>query len=272
MVAKPNRRKQMNLDDEVMASKFGQNQLTMKSYSIAVACFFGIFLTGCTYSTSSHAFKFYGSTQESFGRDFFYVKYGAIGSATATYNPRGGGHVREGLIADAKRSLIEAHPLGPSQSYVNMSIDISNTEVGKTFQDVKFISAITLTATVSADVIQFGQPPAGYSVPLTSSMSLEETSRESKATLNSTQSKAPNDSADRVSLNIQPNELLGARGQYQLSRNNFAEFRVISVEEEASSLDGCIIRIEYTARDGESFQKRVRADNDDLIFQTPGQN
>ena len=270
MAAKPIRRRLMNLEDKGMASKFGQNQLIMKPTSATIALLLAIFLGSCTsFSKTSHLFEFYGSTQESYGRDFFYVQYGVTGAATATYTSRGGGYVREGLIADAKKNLIKAHPLGPNQSYVNMSIDISRTESGP---DSETVSRIELTATISADVIQFGEPPAGYSVPLTSSMSLEETSRESNATLNSTQSKAPNDSADRVSLNIQPNELLGARGQYQLSRNNFAEFRVISVEEEASSLDGCIIRIEYAARDGESFQKRVRADNDDLIFQTPGQN
>ena len=270
MAAKPIRRRLMNLEDNGMAAKFGQNHLIMKANSIAIACCLGIVLSGCTYSTTSHSFKFYGATQESFGRDFFYVQYGVIGSATATYNPRGGGHVREGLIADAKNNLIKAYPLGPSQSYVNLSIDISNTEVGQTLP-VNKVSSITLTATVSADVIQFGQPPVGYSVPLNSARSLGKVNLESDESLDSSLRKE-NGNPSGVSLTIQPNELLGAQGKYQLSRNNFADFRVIAVEEEASTLDECIIRIEYTTGDGEAFQKKVRADNEDLNFQSAGQN
>ena len=158
----------MNLEDKGMASKFGQNQLIMKANSFAIACYLGILLTGCTYSTTSHSFKFYGSTQESFGRDFFYVQYGVTGAATAKYTSRGGGHVREGLIADAKRNLIQAHPLGPNQSYVNMSIDVSQTESGVASQGAASVTKVELTATISADVIQFGQPPVDYAMPVAS--------------------------------------------------------------------------------------------------------
>ena len=158
----------MNLEDKGMASKFGQNQLIMKANSFAIACCLGILLTGCTYSTTSHSFKFYGSTQESFGRDFFYVQYGVTGAATAKYTSRGGGHVREGLIADAKRNLIQAHPLGPNQSYVNMSIDVSQTESGVATQGAASVTKVELTATISADVIQFGQPPVDYAMPVAS--------------------------------------------------------------------------------------------------------
>ena len=140
----------------------------MKANSIAIACCLGIVLSGCTYSTTSHSFKFYGSTQESFGRDFFYVQYGVTGAATAKYTSRGGGHVREGLIADAKRNLIQAHPLGPNQSYVNMSIDVSQTESGVATQGAASVTKVELTATISADVIQFGQPPVDYAMPIAS--------------------------------------------------------------------------------------------------------
>lgn len=144
----------------------------MKANSIAIACCLGIFLSGCTYSTTSHSFKFYGSTQESFGRDFFYVQYGVTGAATAAYTARGGGHVRDGLIADAKRNLIKAHPLGPNQSYVNMSIDVSKTEIGSIVQEDRVVARVELTATISADVIQFGQPPLNYEIPVAGSSSL----------------------------------------------------------------------------------------------------
>lgn len=172
MAAKPIRRRLMNLEGKGMASKFGQNELIMKLCTSAIVCFLGVILSGCSYSTTAHQFEFYGSTQESFGRDFFYVKYGATGSATATYTVRGGGFVREGLIADAKRDLIASHPLGPNQSYVNMSVDITQTQTGGAFGESVYVSKIDLTATVSADVIEFGQPPVGYQLPTVQAKSL----------------------------------------------------------------------------------------------------
>ena len=143
--------------------------MTMKSTSATVALLIAIFLGSCTsFSKTSHLFEFYGATQESFGRDFFYVQYGVVGASTATYTSRGGGYVREGLIADAKKNLIKAHPLGPNQSYVNMSIDISRTESGP---DSDTVTRIELTATISADVIQFGAPPMNYEIPVAGSNS-----------------------------------------------------------------------------------------------------
>ena len=140
----------------------------MKLCTTAIVCLLSMMLSGCSYSTTAHQFEFYGSTQESFGRDFFYVKYGVTGAATATYTARGGGFVREGLIADAKRELIASHPLGPNQSYVNMSVDITQTQTGGAYGESVYVSKIDLTATISADVIQFGQPPVDYAIPVAS--------------------------------------------------------------------------------------------------------
>ena len=64
--------------------------------------------------------------------------------------------------------MIKAHPLGPNQSYVNMSIDISRTESGP---DSDTVTRIELTATISADVIQFGAPPMNYEIPVAGSNS-----------------------------------------------------------------------------------------------------
>ena len=133
----------------------------MKSKAVVVGFFVGILLTGC--STTTHMFEFYGETHESDGRDFYYVDYSVTGSATAVYTWVGGGDIRDGLIADAKRNLMRSHPLGPNQSYVNMSIDISKTAYTAFFV---FNGRIELTATVSADVIQFGQPPLDYEIPI----------------------------------------------------------------------------------------------------------
>lgn len=105
-------------------------------------------------------------------RDFFYIKYGVKGSATATYDMRGGGHVRDGLIADAKSGLIAAHPLEPNQAFVNVIIDITETETGVQSQYGRDARQIDLTATVSADVIQFGVPGPDYELPNESARSL----------------------------------------------------------------------------------------------------
>lgn len=71
-------------------------------------------------------------------------------------------------------------------------------------------------------------------------------------------------------LVIEPRSLLGASGTYQRSKNNFVSFRVVSVEEEADELSGCIVTIEYQTEEGETFRKKVRASNEDLQFQSPG--
>lgn len=140
----------------------------MRQSTSVISILFTLVFFGCTYSKTTHQFSFYGSTQESYGRDFFYVAYGIKGSATATYYSRGGGHTKDGLIADAKSNLIKSHPLGPNQSYTNMSIDIQTTESGVTDGQVASISKISLTATISADIIEFGQPPLNYTLPVRS--------------------------------------------------------------------------------------------------------
>lgn len=137
--------------------------------SIIIAGFLGCLLIGCSYSHSQHSFQFHGSTQESFGRDFFYVQYSVTGAATSTYQMRNGaaqgGHVRDGLIADAKKAMVQAHPLGANQAYVNLSIDLTTTESGTAFGETRNWKKMDLVATVSADVIQFGIPPADYRLP-----------------------------------------------------------------------------------------------------------
>ena len=138
----------------------------MNRFTFFLATVFSFVFLGCTYSKTTHQFSFYGSTQESHGRDFFYVAYGVTGAATATYHARGGGHMKEGLIADAKSNLIKSHPLGPNQSYTNMSIDIQTTESGGTNGQVASINKISMTATISADVIEFGNPPMDYALPV----------------------------------------------------------------------------------------------------------
>lgn len=145
----------------------------MNRFTLLLATALSFVFLGCTYSKTTHQFSFYGSTQESHGRDFFYVAYGVTGSATATYYARGGGHMKDGLIADAKSNLIKSHPLGPNQSYTNMSIDIQTTESGGTNGQVASINKISMTATISADVIEFGNPPMDYTLPVRNTGKIE---------------------------------------------------------------------------------------------------
>lgn len=128
-----------------------------------------ILLSSCgTYTKTVHSFDFYGSTQESYGREFFYIAYGVLGDATAKYSFEGwdrdmvGGEVRNGLIADAKRDLMRNYPLGSNQCYVNLSIDVSTTETG----DASGVERRELKATISADIIEFGTPPEDYRLPV----------------------------------------------------------------------------------------------------------
>lgn len=99
-------------------------------------------------------------------KDFFYVEEGIFGSASAEYDYRGGGHVREGLVADAKADMKMGYPLGVNQAYANLSIDLMETETGtqSPLSGVREANRIELTAVVTADVIQFGDAATFQSI------------------------------------------------------------------------------------------------------------
>ena len=80
--------------------------------------------------------------------------------------------IGDGLIADAKSGLIAAHPLEPNQAFVNVTVDITETETGIQTRYGRDANQVDLTATVSADVIQFGVPGPGYELPSESARSL----------------------------------------------------------------------------------------------------
>lgn len=154
-----------------MAPNFAKTILMkLNSFIIGAVCL----LSSCTYSVTSHSYRLTDSALGASARDFFYVEYGVKGSATATYDKWGGGHVRDGLIADAKSGLIAAHPLEPNQAFVNVTVDITETETGIQSRYGRDARQIDLTATVSADVIQFGVPGPGYELPNESARSLSD--------------------------------------------------------------------------------------------------
>lgn len=85
------------------------------------------------------------------------MKYGVTGTSHTSYSIRGGGAVREGLVADAKKDLMSSHPLQENQAYANMTVDIITTEGGRRLGDTYTVDWIDLVCTVSADIIQYGK-------------------------------------------------------------------------------------------------------------------
>ena len=77
-----------------------------------------------------------------------------------------GGDVRSGLVADAKADLIIQHPLEPNQTYANLSVDIMRTEKGDIMGSTLDLKNITISAVITADIIQYGQVPQNYEVPI----------------------------------------------------------------------------------------------------------
>jgi hypothetical protein len=115
-------------------------------------------LTGCSYSVTSHRTDYHGTDFPASQEDFYYVSFGVFGMSSAIYDLRGGGHVRQGLIADAKADMRINHPLTKNQTYANLSIDIMETESGSQWQGSRVAKMLELTAVVTADIIQFGEP------------------------------------------------------------------------------------------------------------------
>ena len=141
-----------------------------------------LLLCGCAISNSTHSFVHYGTDTLRDDSDFFYIKYGVLGSSSVLYNRQGGGNVRSGLIADAKANMLQQHALGPNQTYINMTIDIIRTENGKTSSQGIVINSVTITAVVSADIIEYGMPPENHE-PIEQSAKLLPTDNNSNAVL-----------------------------------------------------------------------------------------
>ena len=129
---------------------------------IALASLLVLFC-GCAISVSTHTFEYLGTDSLRDDSDFFYVKFGVAGISSATYTLRSGGHVRQGLIAEAKASMLRQYTLGPNQTYINMSIDVIKTQTGTKGYGGHKYNTTTFTVVVSADVIEYGTAPIGES-------------------------------------------------------------------------------------------------------------
>ena len=123
----------------------------------AIAILFAVLLSGCAYQNSHHGFLYHGTDPIGNDSPFFYVATGVTGISKTSYTVRGGGAVREGLVADAKRDLWNNFPLGPNQAYANLSVDVIRTEKGVLSGGGPSISEVFLNCTISADVIEYGE-------------------------------------------------------------------------------------------------------------------
>lgn len=130
-------------------------------------------LVSCaSYQNTQHSFTYHGTDNLGLDQNFFYVSYGVQGTSNTSYKYRGfgdylGGDVRAGLVADAKSNLIDQHPLEPNQAYANLSVDVMRTEKGEFNGNGGVnLESITITAVITADVIEYGTPPDGYKLPV----------------------------------------------------------------------------------------------------------
>ena len=124
--------------------------------------------TGCMpYTETLHTSIYHGTDDHAGLTDFYYVQYGITGSASAEYDVYGGGYVREGLLAEAKRNLMSQFPLEPNQAYANVAIDDLHTSSGlTTAAGERSRSKVVITVVISADIIQYGVPPTNYEIPM----------------------------------------------------------------------------------------------------------
>lgn len=142
----------------------------MQKYFILICV---LSLVSCaTYQNTTHSFSYHGTDNLGLDQGFFYVKYGVKGMSSTSYAMRTlngdflGGDVRSGLVADAKVDLIIQHPLEPNQTYANLSVDIMRTEKGDIMGSTLDLKSITISAVITADIIQYGQVPQNYEVPI----------------------------------------------------------------------------------------------------------
>ena len=120
-------------------------------------------LSSCITTITLHQFEMVPNTPIGTDGQFFYVKYGVIGTSTAYYDiSKGGGDVRNGLVADAKANLRNQHLLGPNQAYSNMSVDVLQTKGGVNTSKGFSASSMMITVVVETDIIEYGTAPENH--------------------------------------------------------------------------------------------------------------
>ena len=119
-------------------------------------------LFGCTASVTLHEYLHFGGEVRPIG-NFRYVMNGVTGGASAIYTQYGGGEVKTGLLAEAKRNLWMKHPLAENQAYVNMSFDQSITKLGYISQGNIIARQVEVRVVVSADIVEYERSGTDWS-------------------------------------------------------------------------------------------------------------
>lgn len=141
LVAKNNAKKMTIFEETVL----------MKNLSI-LAIIIG--LSGCTTSVTIHSYEHFGGEVRPIG-NFDYVANGVTGGASAIYTQHGGGKVKAGLLAEAKRNLWMKHPLTSNQAYVNTSFDHSVTKLGYISDGEVIARRVEVRVVVSSDIVEY---------------------------------------------------------------------------------------------------------------------
>lgn len=140
---------------------FSTESIVMSRYFyIPVFSLMAVMMSNCAGTIALHDFSYHGTDAVLANNSFFYVQQAVVGKATTEYDLRAGsgGFVRDGLVADAKNDLVEQSPLGPNQTYANMAIDVITENIGYWWGGTHFVKRIRLSAVVSADIVEFGEP------------------------------------------------------------------------------------------------------------------
>lgn len=109
-------------------------------------------LSGCI---ATHYGNMAGSAALS-SPNFVYTSRNLIGEAEATYVFGIGGVARHSLVAEAKKDMLKNHPLKANQALANLSVSHKTT-------GFLGIIVVTVRCTVSADIVEFGGTPDGFS-------------------------------------------------------------------------------------------------------------
>lgn len=131
-----------------------------RNLNIFALSLIAVLMSNCAGTIALHDFSYHGTDAVLANNSFFYVQQAVVGKSTTEYDlrARSGGFVRDGLIADAKNDLVEQSPLGPNQTYANMAIDVITENIGFWWGGTHFVKRIRLSAVVSADIVEFGEP------------------------------------------------------------------------------------------------------------------
>lgn len=120
----------------------------MKQFSYLIILFSALLLSSCAFHSGMM------TSNANLGNEDFQVLTMGMGSAETQHVFGIGGLDKQALVYEAKKNLYRAYPLGKNQVYANVTVD---------FKRSNYLIVFTTLATVTADVIQFGEISAADS-------------------------------------------------------------------------------------------------------------